>query len=71
MKKEKLIIEGMTCHHCVMALKKELTDAHISVAEAGIGFAEVEFDEQTLKNEDLTKIVAEAGYKLVRTENLN
>ncbi|MBI2416435.1 MAG: heavy-metal-associated domain-containing protein, partial [Ignavibacteriales bacterium] len=45
MQKEKLIIEGMTCQHCVMGLKKELTDAKVQFSNVGIGFANVEVDE--------------------------
>jgi copper chaperone len=68
MKKEKLTIEGMSCNHCVMALKKELTNNDITVLEAGIGFANVEFDEKNVSAEKVNSAISEAGFRLVKTE---
>jgi len=65
---EKLVIEGMSCNHCVMALKKELTKNDIQVTEAGIGFANIEFDETKVSNEKISDAVKEAGFTLVKTE---
>jgi copper chaperone len=69
--KKQITIEGMTCHHCVMAVKKELTEADVTVLNAGIGFAEVEGGEAALADDRLAKIVTEAGYKFVKAENAN
>lgn len=60
MKKE-LIISGMSCGHCVMALKNEFKDNNIAVVEAAVGKAVVEVDE-TITDEKLKATVAEAGY---------
>jgi copper chaperone len=68
MVKEKLIVEGMSCNHCVMALKKELTKNDITVVDAGIGFADVEFDETKVNAEKVSGAVKEAGFTLVTTE---
>ncbi len=68
MVKEKLVIEGMSCNHCVMALKKELTKNDITVIEVGIGFAEIEFDESKVADKKVSDAVAEAGFTLVKTE---
>lgn len=66
--KEKLVIEGMSCNHCVMALKKELTDAQVQINSIGVGFAEIEVDAEKHTDVVLTEIVAEAGYKLTKIE---
>lgn len=70
MQKEKLIIEGMTCQHCVMGLKKDLTDAKVQFSNVGIGFAEVEVDENIHPEGKLKEIVSEAGYTLINIEKL-
>jgi copper chaperone len=66
--KEKIIVEGMSCNHCVMALKKELTKNEITVIEAGIGFADIEFDESKVDSGKVSGAVKEAGFTLVREE---
>ena len=68
MVKEKLIVDGMSCNHCVMALKKELIKNDITVIEAGIGFADVEFDESKVSAEKVSGAVKEAGFTLVTAE---
>jgi copper chaperone len=68
MLKEKLVIEGMSCNHCVMALKKELIKNDITVIDAGIGFAEIEFDESKVNETKVSEAVTEAGFTLVKTE---
>ncbi|GAB6282519.1 MAG: copper chaperone CopZ [Ignavibacterium sp.] len=66
MKKEELIIEGMSCEHCVMAVKKELNKIDgLKVDNVQIGKAIVEYDEHKVKKEDLVNAIDEAGYKLV------
>lgn len=66
MKKKELIIEGMSCEHCVMAVKKELNKIDgLKVDDVQIGKAIVEYDEKKVKKEDLVNAIDEAGYKLV------
>lgn len=65
MKQEKLQIEGMSCGHCVMAVKKELAKLPVDVKTVDIGTAEVEYDENKVSKEDLVKAVDEAGYRVV------
>ena len=62
---KKLNIEGMSCQHCVHAVKSELAKLDINVKDVQIGSAEVEFDEQKIKENDLKTAVENAGYKLV------
>lgn len=65
MKNETLKIEGMSCSHCVMAVKKQLAMLPVTTLEVGIGSARVEYDENKVTREDLKKAVNEAGYKVV------
>ena len=69
MKKE-LIITGMSCGHCVHALKTELTENNITVLEAAVGKAVVEVDE-TVSEEKLKETVSEAGYTLTEIHSVN
>jgi len=61
MKTQTLMIEGMTCDHCIMHVKKELSKI-ATVKDVQIGKALVELDETQTSEEDLTKAVDEAGY---------
>jgi copper chaperone CopZ len=55
----------MSCQHCVHAVKSELSKLDVNVKDVQIGSAEVEFDEQKIKENDLKTAVENAGYKLV------
>ncbi len=66
MKTAELKIEGMTCHHCVMAVKKELSRIeNLKVEDVQIGSAKVEYDEAKVTDKMLADAIEEAGYKLV------
>ncbi len=59
-------IEGMSCEHCVMAVKKELNKMeNVYVQDVQIGSAKVEYDESKLTKDDFSRAIDEAGYKLV------
>lgn len=61
---KKFNIEGMSCHHCVMAVETELRDANFTNFKVEIGAAEVVYDLE----DDETKIkkaIEEAGFKVV------
>lgn len=61
-----LTIEGMTCHHCVMNVRKELTKLpHVKVEDVQIGKARIQYDDAKVRREDLARAVEEAGYTLV------
>ena len=62
---KKLNIEGMSCQHCVHAVKSELSKLDINVKDVQIGSAEIEYDEQKIKENDLKTAVENAGYKLI------
>ena len=58
-------IDGMSCQHCVMRVKRALdgTDGIIS-SEVGIGEAVVSFDEAKLSRKDIENVIIRAGYKI-------
>ena len=59
-------IEGMTCNHCVMAVKMELSKIELDNFDVQIGSAKTEYDETKIKSEDIEKAIEEAGYKVVK-----
>jgi len=65
MKTEKIRIDGMSCGHCVMAVRKELSRLPIKIKDVSIGSAEVEYDEAKATNDEIKKAVADAGYSVV------
>ena len=66
MKSRELIIEGMTCGHCVMHVKKELGRMpFVQVDDVQIGKARVQYDEAKVAIHDFAEAVERAGYKLV------
>lgn len=65
MKTKKLDIQGMTCGHCVMSVKKELSKVEgVTVKGVTIGSAELIVDEAVVTDEKLNNAVMEAGYSL-------
>ncbi len=64
MKNEIIKIEGMSCGHCVMAVKKELSKLDLNLKNVQIGSAEVEYDEHKVSYADIEKAIEEAGYSI-------
>jgi copper chaperone len=66
MKTQTLNIQGMTCGHCVMAVKKELSKlSDVVVKDVTIGSAIVEADDTAATQQKLKAAVEEAGYSVV------
>ena len=66
MKTQEFSIEGMSCHHCTMAVKRELAKIpNLVVEDVQTGKARVQFDETNVKVEQILHAVEEAGYKVV------
>ncbi|MCK9409797.1 MAG: heavy-metal-associated domain-containing protein [Bacteroidetes bacterium] len=66
MKKQKLEIDGMTCGHCVMSVKKELSKIDgVTITTVSIGSAEVAVDEMKVTEQSLRLAVEEAGYSVI------
>jgi copper ion binding protein len=65
MQKTSLKIEGMSCQHCVMRVKKAVDELPgVSHAEVGVGTAEITYDESKIKQKDVEQAVEKAGYKI-------
>ena len=61
-----LKINGMTCQHCVMRVKKAVgLLPGVTESQVEIGKATITYDESRLRNEDVKKAVEEAGYKVI------
>ena len=58
-------IDGMSCQHCVMAVKKEIQKLDIKNLEVKIGEASVEFDESIVDGQSIRKAIEDAGYTVV------
>ncbi len=58
-------IEGMSCQHCVMRVKKAIEAlAGISSANVEVGKAKVSFDESKIQKKDIEAAIVKAGYKI-------
>ena len=63
MKSEHIAISGMTCHHCVMAVRKELGKIiGLKTEDVVIGSASVTYDESQVKREQIEEAIRKAGY---------
>lgn len=63
-----LKISGMTCGHCVAAVKKALAGVDgVSVDNVAIGQATVHFDDTVVTVEQVTQAVEDDGYAVVST----
>ena len=66
MKTQEFIIEGMSCGHCVMAVRKELSRLpDIKINDVQIGKAKVEFDESKTQENLIINAIEEAGFKVI------
>ena len=60
-----ITIEGMSCQHCVMAVKKALGGVPgILESNVQIGSAVVKYDESKIIKEDIETKIEDAGYKV-------
>ena len=67
---KELKIQGMSCGHCVMSVKKELSKlSNVKVEDVQIGSARVQVDETAVTDEQLTKAIENAGYRLVKANS--
>lgn len=69
MKTETLHIDGMTCNHCVMSVRRELARIdHLDVEDVRIGSAVVRFEEGQIDAAALDDAVSKAGFTVTRHE---
>jgi copper chaperone len=60
-----LKIEGMSCQHCVMRVKKAIDAVSgVTKTDVAIGSATVQFDESKTKKEDIIAAIEKAGYRV-------
>ena len=64
MRTKTLLIDGMSCQHCVMELKKQLTKLDIKINDVQIGSAEIDYDDEKISQAQLEEAVKEAGFVL-------
>lgn len=61
----KVSIDGMSCQHCVMAVKKAVDSlGGVDSSEVEVGSATVKFDDSALKVDDIEAAIVNAGYKI-------
>ena len=66
MKMLELTIQGMSCGHCVMAVRKGLgTIPNLIVERVEIGKAVIRYDEAQVNVEDIRLAVEKTGYSVV------
>jgi copper chaperone len=59
-----LKIEGMSCQHCVMSVKKALDGIDgVKSSDVSIGTARVVYDELRSDRDKIAKAIQDAGYK--------
>ena len=58
-------IDGMTCQHCVMAVKKELQKFELQNLDVKIGEASFEFDVNKINEQSIKAAIEEAGYVVI------
>jgi len=67
MKTTELKIEGMSCGHCVMAVKKELSKlTDVVIEDVQIGTAKVQYNETKVTEKTIADAIEQAGYKVVK-----
>ncbi len=58
-------IEGMSCQHCVMRVKKAIEGLKgISKTDVEVGRAKVIFDESLTGKKEIEEAIVKAGYKV-------
>ncbi len=58
-------IEGMSCQHCVMRVKKAIDALKgINKSAVEVGLAKVTFDESLIQKNQIEEAIVKAGYKI-------
>ncbi|MDA8077377.1 MAG: heavy-metal-associated domain-containing protein [Nitrospiraceae bacterium] len=58
-------IDGMSCQHCVMRVRKAIEGlSGISGLDVQVGTATVTFDESKVRQNDIEAAIIKAGYKI-------
>jgi copper chaperone len=60
-------VEGMSCQHCVMSVRKAVEGLDgIKSSNVEIGKVSVEFDEGKVSQDAIEAAIAQAGYKVIK-----
>jgi copper chaperone len=63
MERLNLTIEGMTCEHCVRAVRGRLENtAGVKVTDVQVGSAVLDFDPATTNIDEIEDVIADEGY---------
>ncbi len=63
MEKVELTIEGMTCEHCVRAVRGRLEQTPgVKVDDVQVGTAVIEYDPSKTNLDDIEEAIADEGY---------
>jgi copper chaperone len=63
MERLNLTIEGMTCEHCVRAVRGRLEKTPgVAVDDVQIGMARLDYDPATTNIDDIEEAIADEGY---------
>lgn len=66
MKEVSIKVEGMSCQHCVMRVKKAIDSLEgVLSSDVQLGLVKVSFDEQRLDVSDIEKAITGAGYRVI------
>lgn len=67
MQEAKIKIDGMSCQHCVMRVKKSLDAiSGVTGSDVSVGSAIVKFDETKTSLSAIESAIEKAGYKAVK-----
>ncbi len=61
-----LKIDGMSCQHCVMSVKKAIDEINgVSSSDVSIGMAKVVYNDSATDRDVIADAVRKAGYRVV------
>jgi copper chaperone len=64
-----LTIEGMTCEHCLRAVRGRLEQTlGVTIGDVGIGTATLDFDPDQTSIDEIEEAIADEGYTAFVTE---
>ena len=62
---ETITIEGMTCQHCVKAVREALEDLEgVQVDDVQIGSARITYDPDEVERDEIVEAVEDEGYEV-------
>jgi len=65
----KLTIEGMTCEHCVRAVKNRLARTPgVEVGDVTVGAATIRVDPARVSLDEIEEVIADEGYTAFRAD---